>query len=497
MANKLGYRDGGRTSEEGINRISSRVLSNAGILTDDSLNVAQAGTPDNTVEVAVGDIIIGSNSPNNTLADYYYHGWVDTAHAETVTANASGNPRIDIIVALVDLTVVSTASSDNPGALDFVVVEGTPAATPVAPTDSEIQTAVGASNPWMPLAHIAVSNGFSTITDADITDLRQRALTPDYLVDKATADFVGEGLVWSQSSGLIGQMTSGIAFINGKPITKGYLIKTFTASKDTYVDIPNTAKPTSTDELTYTEVTLGNSAPALASDSIRVAKVVTDGSGITGATTSGLDSNGVPIRSTASIDTLQIVPEAVTTPKILNDAVTAEKIDWAAKGADAGIWWEEIGRTTLTVAGGNISIASLPARKYLMLQIHVIGAGTVGIAIQFNNDTGNNYTRRSSNNGGAEATQVSSARSSSGVTLDSGESAFGIVDIVNVATRVKFIVGSIVTDGAGVAVSVANDRNEWTGKWVNTADLISEIDINADTGADFAIGSEVVVLGHN
>lgn len=296
MTNKLGYRDGGKTSEEGINRITSRLLSNAGILGDDHMEVTEAGSPDNTVVVAVGDISIGDNSPSNTAPAYYYHGWADAAHSETVSANASGNARIDVLVAFVDLTVTDTTNSDNPGALDFMIVAGTAAATPVPPTTAEIQTAVGASNPWIALAQIDAANGFSSITDSDITDLRPRAYTPDYLADKGMADHVAAGLLWSQDTGLVGQMTSGLAVIGGKIITKGYLTKTFNASKDTYVDLPNTADPDSTDDLTYTAVANDATAPALASGSIRLAKVVTGGSAISSVTTSGVDGNDVPIR---------------------------------------------------------------------------------------------------------------------------------------------------------------------------------------------------------
>lgn len=301
MTNKLGYRDGGKTSEEGINRITSRLLVNAGVLAEDALEVTEAGSPDNTVVVAVGDIAIGDNSPSATAPAYYYHGWVDSAHAETVSANASGNPRIDVIVAFVDLTVVDDTNSDNPGALDFMIVAGTPGATPAAPDDSAIQTAVGASNPWIALAQIDVANGFSSITDSDITDLRPQAFTPQRVAGDTSIDLVGTGLLWSQDSGLVGQMTSGYALIGKTAVSKGYLKHTFTASKDTYVDLAIGDKPTSVDDLTYTEVTNGNDAPALAADSIRLAKVVTDGSGITGVTTSGVDSEGVAIRPSKNI----------------------------------------------------------------------------------------------------------------------------------------------------------------------------------------------------
>lgn len=298
MTMKLGYRDGGMTSEEGINRITSRLVSAAGVMGSGDFAVSAAGTPDNTVKVAVGDIVIGDNSPNTADPDFYYHGWNDAQASFTISANASGNPRIDVVVAYVDLSVVDDSVADNPGALVVKVVAGTAAATPAAPDDTAIQTDVGIGNPWMLLARVAVSNGFSTITNSDIIDLRIKSSTIARLADKGFQDFVGEGLVWSQKTGLIGKMTTGYAYINGELVGKSYLEYTFTATKDTYIDLPLGSKPTSTNDLTITAVTNGAASPALAANSVRLAKVVTDGSGITSVVASGFDSLGNPYMPT-------------------------------------------------------------------------------------------------------------------------------------------------------------------------------------------------------
>lgn len=184
----------------------------------------------------------------------------------------------------------------------------------------------------------------------------------------------------------------------------------------------------------------------------------------------------------------------VTTPKINADAVTATKIDWASTGANGGIWWEEIGRTTLGSAGDTITLTTIPARKYLkiIMDLRATG-GTVGPALRFNNDSGSNYNRRSSADGGVESTQVSQTSSSSGATNNSY--VYANVDVINIATIQKFITGHQVygDNAAGTAPS----RLEWTGKWANTSNQITRVDvINTGTG-DFAIGSEVVVLGHD
>lgn len=304
MTQKLGYRNAGKTSEEGINRIASRLISAAGVFRDTDMAVSATGTPDNKVNVATGDIAIGTNSPNASDADYYYHGWNTASQALTIGANASGNPRIDVVVAYVDLTVQDSTDSDNPGALVFKVVAGTAAATPAAPDDTAIQTSVGGSNPWLLLAQVAVANGFSTIINGNITDLRPVTSTVARLADSGMADYVGSGLLFSQSSGLTGQLTTGYCFIDGEIINKSYFKHLFAASKDTYIDLPKASKPTSLDDLVYTAVTNGDPSPALAANSIRLAKAVTDGSGITSVVASGQDTLGNLIRPTSSLGAL-------------------------------------------------------------------------------------------------------------------------------------------------------------------------------------------------
>lgn len=74
----------------------------------------------------------------------------------TIAANASGNPRIDTIALRKDYTAQTVRA---------VVRQGTPAASPVPPTLTQT-----AGVTWeIPLADIAVANGFVSITNANIT----------------------------------------------------------------------------------------------------------------------------------------------------------------------------------------------------------------------------------------------------------------------------------------------------------------------------------------
>jgi len=190
-----------------------------------------------------------------------------------------------------------------------------------------------------------------------------------------------------------------------------------------------------------------------------------------------------------TVDGLNIKDSKLVTANSVNSTV----VDFG--GAGAGIWWQEIGRTTLGVAGDTISVASLPSRKYLKLQINVRATGgTINVALRFNNDSGANYAGRYSVNGGADTSAVSQTRYGAQAPNTPANS-LAVLEIINVSTVEKFIVGQIAGSGAGAGSNT--DRWETAGKWANTAAVIDRIDLVNEGTGDYAIGSEVIVLGHN
>jgi hypothetical protein len=170
MSEYIGYRDGGKTNEQGLFQWL-RKLFTTGVPTVDSSTswqVTQRGAGANmSVDIAAGDGSIGISTSN-----YNYWGFSDATKNKTVSAADPSNPRKDIVVAYVDLAVVDSSSNNNPLALKFAVVAGTPAGSPADPSDPTIQSAVGASNPWTKLARIAVAAGATSVVNANITDLR-------------------------------------------------------------------------------------------------------------------------------------------------------------------------------------------------------------------------------------------------------------------------------------------------------------------------------------
>lgn len=106
------------------------------------------------------------------------------------------------------------------------------------------------------------------------------SINPNTLLHDTMQPFVQTGLIWSTVLGLNGTMTSGVLYgSNGSSIFRvsvtGVGSNTFTASKDTYIDIDYNGN------ITYQAVSNNAASPALTANSIRVAIVVTNGTGIT------------------------------------------------------------------------------------------------------------------------------------------------------------------------------------------------------------------------
>jgi hypothetical protein len=126
--------------------------------------------------------------------------------------------------------------------------------------------------------------------------------------DEAFFDFVQTGCVWtgdSLGSNRNASMTAGVVFINGRRIViSSVTARTFTASRDTYVDILDNLDGTGT--LVYTEVTNNNaSIPALAANSMRIAIIVTAAGSIAaaGSINQGQEDRVVPIVSSVPFTT--------------------------------------------------------------------------------------------------------------------------------------------------------------------------------------------------
>lgn len=114
--------------------------------------------------------------------------------------------------------------------------------------------------------------------------------------------------------------------------------------------------------------------------------------------------------------------------------------------------------------------------------------------MRFNNDSSNTYAYRGSTDGGADVT--ANTQSSIQIFPTTTDGINSVTNIINISTKEKILHGHSF-NGGGVGVSNPPDRREIAGKWANTSNSITRIDvINTGTG-DFAIGSEVVIWGRN
>lgn len=121
-------------------------------------------------------------------------------------------------------------------------------------------------------------------------------------------DYVQSGGVWTADaagSTRNASMSAMVAYINGRKISiNAVSARTFTASKDTYVDLLDNGDGTGT--LVYTEATNNSASAALAANSLRVAIIVTGATTIATAASvnQGQEDRILPIASS--------IPYAVT-----------------------------------------------------------------------------------------------------------------------------------------------------------------------------------------
>lgn len=183
---------------------------------------------------------------------------------------------------------------------------------------------------------------------------------------------------------------------------------------------------------------------------------------------------------------------AIAGSKLADDSVPAAKIDFGGSGA--GVWWEEIDRISLTPAGDTLSVASFDAKKYLRVIVHILSTGgTTSGVMTLNGDTGANYSRRLTNND-TQGTVVSQT----GLSLlnTAAQTALIDIEIVNAEDQEKLILGQI-SESSTAGAGTAPGSLYVAGKWANTADQITTVTFTNGGTGNYAIGSQIIVLGHD
>jgi len=168
-------------------------------------------------------------------------------------------------------------------------------------------------------------------------------------------------------------------------------------------------------------------------------------------------------------------------------------LGWDPSDTHTTNFWEELADVTLSSAGDTLSSGTITAKKYLWVQAYLKSSGICGIDMTFNNDTGSNYARRGSNDGGADFTSTSSSALSFN-TADTDSAHFFNMFIINNASNEKLGISHGVTQNTAGAGN-APERKEQVHKWANTSNQITKIDINNSAGGDYDVDSFIKVWG--
>lgn len=150
-------------------------------------------------------------------------------------------------------------------------------------------------------AHLTGTTVIMAPIDKWFTALASGELSSDPLRTELFFDYIASGCVWSgdaYASTRNASMTSGVMYIGGRRLTASLVsARSFTASKDTYVDASDNGDGTVL--ITYTEVANNAASPALAANNVRIGVVVTGASNIAnaGSINQGQTDKVLPIAS--------------------------------------------------------------------------------------------------------------------------------------------------------------------------------------------------------
>ena len=174
-------------------------------------------------------------------------------------------------------------------------------------------------------------------------------------------------------------------------------------------------------------------------------------------------------------------------------AVGAELVvlGWDPTDTHTSNFWEELASVELGGASSTLDSGTFTAKKYLWVQAY-INATTVDTGLTFNGDTGTNYARRWSDDGGTDGT----ATGGNNIQVDRGNSTqFLNIFILNNSANEKLGMYHTGTQNTAGAAN-SPQRRELIFKWVNTSSQItSMIFTKKGSGTDLQAGSIIKVWG--
>ena len=156
--------------------------------------------------------------------------------------------------------------------------------------------------------------------------------------------------------------------------------------------------------------------------------------------------------------------------------------------------WKELGRQTLSSSGDVMTTGTITAKDNLMILYYGVADGAMINKLTFNDDTGNNYAYKISDNGGSDSSTTSNAFLEFATSSTSNE--FSVADVVNIADQEKLV--HLNHAGQNTAGAGTSPRSrELAGKWANTSNAITKVTATNSQSGSFGSGSELVVLGYD
>ena len=141
-----------------------------------------------------------------------------------------------------------------------------------------------------------------------------------------------------------------------------------------------------------------------------------------------------------------------------------------------GSFWQELADVELSSAASSIDSGTFTAKKYLWIEFSGVGSnGSSYPRLRFNSDSGNNFAYRQSMDGGSDNTQTSQNHMNTTGNVGAFNHYFNSF-VVNKSDKEKLVITQGVdsnTAGAGNAPR----RREVVGKWANTSDSITSVQV--------------------
>ena len=154
--------------------------------------------------------------------------------------------------------------------------------------------------------------------------------------------------------------------------------------------------------------------------------------------------------------------------------------------------WQRLAHTELSSGASTINSGTFTAKENLKIIVYTVGGNSCKHGIQFNSITTSTYAYRYSSNGGGGNASTSQSRGliQGNSTTDN---AYSETIILNESDKEKLYIShsNNCASGAGNAPS----RYEIVGKWTESSDSITSIQIISVTGNNFGTGSYITVWG--